>query len=605
MKLPNVFKARLKDTRSLWRAVRLVWASSRVWTAASFVVLIIQGLLPLLALYLLKLMLDAVSAALAAPDKDVAFGQVINIVIIGGFVTLVSSFLTTIGNLITQVQGRLVADYMSDVLHEKSIAIDLEYYENAQYFDTLHRAQQEAAYRPVLIVNNLSRVVQSGISLAGIGALLLSFQPIVMVLLAFAVLPGIVIRLYFSQLSYQLQRKYTADERRSWYFDRLVTGEEYAKEIRIFDLGHMFIERYQAVRKMLRRLRLRYDLQQSSLQLVADTIGTAAVYGSYLFVAYRTVVGSLTLGDLVVFYQAFQRGQSYLQGFLTNLASLYEHRLFVSNLYEFLDLPARVVEPQQPVSLPKPMQQGVYFDNVSFHYPNTTRVALSEISLKIQPGEVIALVGENGSGKTTLVKLLCRLYDPDSGAITLDGVDLREFAVSALRREISVIFQDYAHYNLTAAENIGVGDNHRSADDKAIIAAAQSSDAHDAIMGLPKGYETILGKLFEDGEELSIGQWQKIALARAFLRNSQVIVLDEPTSAMDAKSEYEVFRKFRELLKGRTAILISHRLSTVRMADRIYVLQEGRIIESGTHDELIYRHGTYAQLFETQAEPYR
>ena len=494
---------------------------------------------------------------------------------------------------------------MGDILHAKSIEVDLEYYENPKYYDALHRAQQEAPYRPLQIVSSLAQIMRSGISLVGIGVLLLSFHPIVIALLAVAVLPSLLVRLYFVQVLYRLQREHTIDERLSNYFERVLTRLEYAKEIRIFDLGALIMARYRALRGMLRGVRLRVDVQQSLMSALADAVSEVAVYGAFLFVGYRTIMGNLTIGDLVVFYQAFQKGQGYLQGFLNSLASLYEHKLFISNLYEFLDLPTKVSEPEHPVALAQPMQQGIEFRNVTFRYPDSERIALNEINLELRPGEVIALVGENGSGKTTLVKLLCRLYDPGSGAILLDGVDLRDFALSALRREISVIFQDYAHYNLTVAENIGIGDSTRSVGEEDIIAAAKQAGVHDTIMSLPRGYETMLGKLFEEGEELSIGQWQKIALARAFLRNAQVIVLDEPTSAMDPKAEYEVFTKFRELLKGRTAILISHRLSTVRMADRIYVLQDGHIIESGTHDELVYRAGTYAHLFATQAEPYR
>jgi ATP-binding cassette subfamily B protein len=356
---------------------------------------------------------------------------------------------------------------------------------------------------------------------------------------------------------------------------------------------------------MLRGVRVRVDIQRSALEVVADAVAQVAVYGSFLFVGYRTVMGNLTLGDLVMFYQAFQKGQGFLQSFLNNLAGLYEHNLFISNLYEFLDIPRKVTDPEQPVPPPQPLTEGIEFRNVGFRYPASERSVLEDVNLTIRPGEVVALVGENGSGKTTLVKLLCRLYDPDSGSITLDGVDLRSFMTNVLRREISVIFQDYAHYNLSAAENIGFGNVELSDNLEAIVAAAKHADAHDAIMSLPQGYDTMLGKLLDNGEELSIGQWQKIALARAFLRGSQVIVLDEPTSAMDPKAEAGVFEKFRELLDGRTAILISHRLSTVRMADRIYVLQEGRVIESGTHDELVYRNGTYANLFESQARHYR
>ncbi|MBE0698311.1 MAG: ATP-binding cassette domain-containing protein, partial [Anaerolineaceae bacterium] len=290
---------------------------------------------------------------------------------------------------------------------------------------------------------------------------------------------------------------------------------------------------------------------------------------------------------------------------LGGLATLYESNLFLTNLYDFLDLEKKVGDPETPKPFPSAMSKGIAFDHVSFTYANSQREALCDVSLEIHPGEVIAFVGENGSGKTTLVKLLCRLYEPTQGAIRIDGLNLRDFRISDLRKEIGVIFQDYAHYNLPARENIWFGDIDQPAKEERIQAAAIRADAHKTILSLKQGYDTVLGKLFENGEELSIGQWQKIALARAFLRNSQVIVLDEPTSAMDPRAEYEVFLKFRELLENRTAILISHRLSTVRMADRIYVMQGGKIIENGTHAELVAQDGLYARLYEIQARQYQ
>jgi ATP-binding cassette subfamily B protein len=338
---------------------------------------------------------------------------------------------------------------------------------------------------------------------------------------------------------------------------------------------------------------------------VAQTSATVAIYGSFAFIAYQTVQGTITLGDLVMYFMAFQRGQGFLQEMLSGLAGLYEDNLFLSNLYEFLDLKRKVIEPVHGRPIPQPMQTGILFSHVSFQYPTGSKKVLEDISLSIQPGEVVALVGENGSGKTTLIKLLCRLYDPTAGTITIDGTDLRQFETAALRRKFSVLFQDYAQYHLTARENIWFGNTALPPDHERVIAAARDSGADDVISALPHGYETILGKLFEDGEELSIGEWQKVALSRAFLRDAQIIVLDEPTSSLDAKAEYAVFQNFRKLASGRTAILISHRFSTVRMADRIYVLKEGRIIEGGTHEELLHCGGTYAHLFETQAQYYR
>ena len=345
--------------------------------------------------------------------------------------------------------------------------------------------------------------------------------------------------------------------------------------------------------------------KRSVADFMAQIGATIAVFGSFGFIAYRTVMGGITLGDMVMYFQAFQRGMGYLRDMLGGMAGLYEDNLFLSNLYEFLDIQPKVREPLRPHPVPHPMKKGIVFDRVGFKYPSGRGKVLEDISLSIGPGEVVALVGENGSGKTTFVKLLCRLYDPTEGTITLDGVDLREYGTTALRREISVIFQDHVRYHLTARENIWLGNIQLSANQEQITKAARDAGADKLIARLPKGYDTILGKWFEEGEELSIGEWQKVALARAFLRDAQIIALDEPASSLDAKTEYEVFKRFRQLLEGRAAILISHRFSTVRMADHIFVFEDGSIIERGSHEELIQLDGKYADLFEKQAQYYR
>ena len=589
----------------LRRAIAIVWQSAPGWTLASFVLLIVQGVLPLLLLYLMKLVVDAVTTGLAAPDKGVAFRQVALLIGLMGAVTLVGALCRSLAGLVSEAQSQVVTDHMSDILHAKSIEVDLEYYESAQYYDTLHRAQQEAPYRPTRIVNGLVQVGQNGISLLAMAGLLFSFHWGVAAVLFAAVVPGVLVRLRYAGKMYRWQRQRTPTERHAWYFHWLLTGDVHAKEIRLFDLGPLFIRRFRDLRQQLRRERLEIATKRSVAELVTQASATLAIFGSYAFIAYRTVQGTITLGDLVMYYQAFQRGQGFLQEMLGGLAGIYEDNLLLSNLYEFLDLKPKVVEPHHPRPVPQPLQTGIVFDRVSFQYPTGTRKVLEDITLTIRPGEHIALVGENGAGKTTLIKLLCRLYDPTEGIITFDGLDLRQFETAALRREISVIFQDYARYHLTARENIWFGDVDLPPDDERIIAAARDSGADGLITGLPQGYETTLGKWFEDGEELSIGEWQKVALARAFLRDVQIIVLDEPTSALDAQAEYEVFNKFRQLAEGRTAILISHRFSTVRLADHIYVLENGRISESGTHDELVRSGGRYARLFETQAKYYR
>ena len=389
------------------------------------------------------------------------------------------------------------------------------------------------------------------------------------------------------------------------YFTSLLTGDSHAKEIRLFGLGDVFVNRFGLLRKQIRQERLDLLKKRSTATLLAQLASIIPGFALYGFLVYRALQGLMTVGDLVMFYQAVQRGQGYVTQLLTGIATLYENNLFLSNVHEFLALKPKVTDPPRPKPIPTGTEEGIVFNNVKFQYPNSERTVLDGINFSIRPGEHIALVGENGSGKTTLVKLLLRLYDPTDGAITLNGVDLRELSLQSLRRNISVVFQDYAKYHLSAKENIWFGDVEAPPDDQRIITAAKKSKAHETLEKLPAGYDTLLGKWFADGEELSIGEWQKIALARAFLREANIIVLDEPTSALDAKAEYEVFNNFHQLSLTRTAILISHRLSTVKMADRIYFLENGMIVESGSHDELIVHGGKYAYMFERQAQHYR
>ena len=591
--------------QKLKRALLFVWKSGPGWTIAKVVLTFVQGILPLLSLYLTKLLVDEVANAAVSSNKEEAFKQVLLLVVLTAVVNLMTELFGFVANLVNTMQTAVFADYMRGILHAKAIAVDLECYDNAQYYDTLRRAQGEAISQPNRTLNRLLQIGQNCTSLVAIIGLLFTFSWQVGGFLLFAVLPNLLVRLKYASRLYHWERQLTTMDRKAGYFNALLTGRGFAKEIRLFDLGPLFMERYRQLCLQLRQKSLAFNLRRSIANVGAKATAGIVVYGAYGFIAYQTVRGVLTLGDLVMYHQAFQRGRGYLQGVFGSLAGLYENNLYLSNLYELLDLKPKVVDPLIPRTLPCPMRTGIRFNRVSFFYKTSDRKVLEDITLAIKPGEVIALVGENGSGKTTLVKLLCRLYDPTEGFITLDGTDLRQFAVKDLRRQISVIFQDYAKYHLTAQENIWLGNVDCPPDSERVLTAACRSGADEVITRLPQGYGTLLGKLFEGGEELSIGQWQKVALARAFLRDSQLIVLDEPTSALDPKAEYQVFKKFRQLLQGQSAILISHRLSTVRMADCIYVLEKGRIIERGTHDELIRQEGTYAYLFETQARNYR
>jgi ATP-binding cassette subfamily B protein len=592
-------------TRNIRRALSFVWHSGRGLTVASISLTILQGILPLAGLYLMKLLVDAVVMGLTVADKVTAFESLALVIAGLSGVVLLETASTSIARLVTTAQGQVITDRMSDILHAKSLEVDLEYYESPQYYDTLHRAQREAPHRPTQLLTSLTQLLQNAISLIAIGGLLLWLHwGVVMLLLAVGI-PGALVRLRYSRKVHAWQRQQTPKERQAWYFAWLLTRDSHAKEIRLFDLGEFFMNRYRELRSQLLRESLAMATKRTVAELLALSGATIAVFGLLAFLAYRTMHGLTTLGDLVMYYQAVQRGQGYFRQVLNGFADLYENNLFLTNLYEFLDLKPKLIDPPRPTPVPRPIREGIVFHDVSFQYPADNQKVFEKVNLTIRPGEHVALVGENGAGKTTLIKLLCRLYDPTDGAITIDGIDLRRYQITALRREISVIFQDYARYHLTAWENIWLGNINLPPDHDAISAAARSAGIDGAISRLTNGYETVLGKWFQGGEELSVGEWQKVALARAFLRDSQIIVLDEPTSAMDARAEYEVFKNFHELAKGRTAILISHRLSTVKMVDRIYVMEHGDIVESGTHNELVWRGGRYANLFETQARNYK
>jgi len=586
----------------LGRALRLVWESAPGWTVAGVVLLVVLALFPLASLWLTKLVVDTVVKAM---DDEATFNEVGILIAMLGGVLLGEALLTSISGLVKKAQSQRVTVHVQDVLHAKSVEIDLEYYENPEYYNKMHRAQQQAPGRPTSIVTRLTQIGQSGLSLIAMIGLLFLIHWGIAVFLFVAAIPGVLVKLKFSGKMFRWQRKRTTTDRLAWYYHALLTTDIYAKEVRLFGFGPSFMRRYKDLRKGLNKEELRLATRQSLAGLGAKAWATLFVLGSYGFIAYKTVNNEITLGDMVMFFGAFQRGLAYLQTLLTSMAGLYEDNLFLNNLYDFLDLEQRVDEPADPVPVPHPIQDGIVLDHVNFKYPSSTREVLDDVSLTIRPGEHVALVGENGAGKTTLIKLLCRLYDPVEGTITMDDIDLRRFNTSKLRSEISVLFQDYVKYHLTARENIWLGNSELPQDTGKIEEAAQRSGADEVITSLPRGYDTLLGKWFEEGEELSIGQWQKVALARAFLRDSQIIILDEPTSALDAKAEYEVFRQFHELARGQTAVFISHRMSTVRMADRIFVLDDGKIVEHGTHEELVSKGGIYAHLFEIQAEKYR
>lgn len=581
--------------------LKLIWLAAPKWTIVRLILVVIQGVLPLPLLYFTKLLIDTV----ANPNRLTLLPQFLALLAGVAVVMLVTVVCNALSEFVNTAQSQQVTNYMQDVLHAKSIEIDLEYYENSDYQDTLQRAQQQALYRPALVVENVIEMTQSTVSLVGMVALLLSLNWGVAGILFVAAIPTVLVRLKFVNVRHDWYRRRTALERQNRYLSWLLISDWYAKEIRLFNLGQLFRQRFNRQQQQLYRETLGISQRQAIANGFAQVLAVMLTFAAYAFIAGQAFQGKLQVGDLVLCHEALQRGQTALRGVMSRIAGLYEDNLFLANLYEFLQLKPKLIEPVQPQIVPTPMRQGIVFDRVSFQYDNSARQAIQDISLQIRPGEVIALVGGNGSGKTTLVKLLCRLYNPTAGQITIDGIDLDQFTIADLRRQISVVFQDYAKYQMTAQENIWLGNIELSPDHERIFKAAYHSGADAVIQGLPQGYDTILGKYFENGEELSLGQWQKVALARAFLREAQVIILDEPTSAIDPEAEAEIFQSFRQLIQHQSAILVSHRLSTVKLADCIYVMDNGCIVERGTHEELMRQEGKYAFLFETQAQSYR
>lgn len=587
------------------RALKFVWSAAPQWTVLSTFLLIVQSVIPLATLYIFKLVVDHLTKENEHSAIGVDFQSLVALIAAALGLAIIGNLCNALMGYANEMQTHLVADYMQRLVQTKSIDMDLAYYEHSQFYDKLHRAQREAPSRPLRIISGLTALALNSLTLLGAFSLLLIFNwAVVMVVLA-ASIPVLIYRIRYAKALYQLNREKTASERLSRYFNDVITTAENAKEVRAFGFGPLIAHRFSEIRLMIRASLHRISAQAYRRQFVTESTAALAGYGALAFIAYATVQKSITLGEMVMYFGAFQVAIGSLRPTLSGLAELYENNLFLSTLYEFLDVKKSVSDPVQPKEMPRPWRSGLSVENLSFRYPDTNRLILDNIAMTIRPGEIVALVGRNGSGKTTLTKLLCRLYDPDRGRITVDDIDLRDFKAEDLRREISVIYQDFGRYHMTARENILLGRPELEADDPAIIKSARWAGIHDSLVGLPQGYDTVMSRTFADGAELSIGQWQKLALARAFVRNSQIILLDEPTSSLDAASEFEFFEKFREMANGRSALIISHRFSTVRLADRIYVLENGQLIEQGNHNELIALDGLYAYLYRQQASYYQ
>ncbi|MEK7404209.1 MAG: ABC transporter ATP-binding protein [Acidobacteriota bacterium] len=582
------------------RALKLAWEAAPGWTSAWAALLLVQGLLPAAVVHLTRAVVDSITAAVRGGGAWESVRPALLLVGAMAAILLLAEVLRSAAGLVRTAQADLVQDHINGLIHSKSASVDLAFYDSPDYYDHLHRARAEASHRPVALLESLGNLLQNTITLAAMLAVLVPFGLWLPLALVASTLPAFFVVIRYAVRQHLWRLRTTEDERRTWYYDWLLTDGESAAELRLFGLGGHFRSAFQHLRKRLRGERLQLAKEETLAELAAGLCALAVTGGALAWMVWKAARGLVTLGELAMFYQAFQQGLRLMRSLLDNVAELYANSLFLGNLFLFLELQNRITEPAGRGAAPAVPEQAIRFVDVTFRYPASDRVALSHFNLAVPAGSIAAIVGPNGAGKSTLVKLLCRFYDPDSGRVELDGVDLREIPVEELRRKMGVLFQVPVHYSATAAENIALGDLAAGPGAAELTAAARDAGAEEVIARLPQGQETLLGRWFQAGTELSVGEWQRLALARALLRRGPVLILDEPTSAMDPWAEAEWLDRLRLLAAGRTVILITHRLTTAMRADVIHVMSDGEIVESGAHDHLSRRDGLYAQLWTRQ-----
>ncbi len=584
------------------RALHLVWSTSRGISICLATLSVVVGALPAAVAYVGKLIVDAVVGHIGdtGPSADLALRFVAYELALVIALNAAQRGIAVCESLLRALLGQRV----NEMILEKALTLRLLDFEDSEFYDRLTRARREASSRPLSLVKRVFGLGQNAISLVVYGSLLLSFSPWAAMILALASIPIFVAETRFSNDAFRLFRWRAPETRKQMYLESLLAREDNAKEVQLFGLGPAFLARYRAIFETLFGEDSALTIKRGLWGLVLGLLSTGAFYAAYAWIVITTIAGQISLGDMTMYLLVFKQGQSALAALLSAIGGMYEDNLYLSNLYEYLQYAPPTGEGY--VRQGTDPSDGIRFEKVSFVYPGTDVPALSDIDLHIPPGHKLALVGENGAGKTTLIKLLTRLYEPTSGRIVIDGVDARQWDGATLRKRIGVIFQDFIRYQLLAGENIGVGDVAVLDDRERWQDAARMGMADEFIERMPNGYETQLGRWFKDGQELSVGQWQKMALARAFMRrDADILVLDEPTASMDAAAEAEVFQRFRNLSTERMGIVISHRFSTVRMADQIVVLDGGKIVERGSHEQLMAETGRYAHLFQLQAAGYR
>jgi ATP-binding cassette subfamily B protein len=595
-------RERLHAMRLVPRFLGMVWRTNPVYGAGIVVVRALAAFGPVAMLWVGKLIVDGVveNVGAAAPD----WSRLLGLVGIELAIALGMDALGRVASLLETLLGDRFGNEMSVLLMKHAATLDLQHFEDPDFYDKLQRARRQTVGR-VALLGTLLQIGQQMLTLVSLLVALVAYNVWLLMILVLAILPAFLGETHFAGVSYSLFFRWTPERRELDYLRYVAASDATAKEVKLFDLSDHFIRRYTDLADRYYEANREVTVKRAAVGTLLAGLSTLAYYGAVAFIVAQTVAAAITIGTLTFLIGSFDRSRGLIQSVLLRGASIYEESLFLKDLFDFLEMRPATPAPPHPVPFPRPIRQGFVFEGVGFKYPDSERWALRDVSFRLGPGERIALVGENGAGKTTLVKLLTRLYDPTEGRILLDGVDLRGYDPDALRSAVGVIFQDFVRYDMRVRENIAVGRIEAVEDEARIVDSARKSLAMDVAARLAGGLDHMLGRRFEGGANLSGGEWQKVALARAYMRDAELLILDEPTAALDARAEYQVFERFSELTAGRMAVLISHRFSTVRMADRILVLEDGRVVEDGSHEQLVALGGRYAELFRLQAAGYR
>lgn len=587
----------MRQFRFLPRALALVWRAAPRWMIAGAVLLVLQGLLPAGSVYLTRGLVDSLVAVRSAGTASHIQTLVWFAAAMAGVLLLIE-LAQSLSGLVRTALAEQVSDHITNLIHCKLDRVDYAFWESAESFDHLHRAKADGRHRPLILLENLGDLLQNALTLVAMGVVLIPYGSLLPLVLLVSTLPAFYVVLHFAVKQHELWQRTTSDVRLTEYYDALLGSAEAAAELRIFGVGDHFRSLYQALRRKVRTERIRIAVSECAAGLTAGLMGLAVTGGAMVWMIHRLTLGEVTLGGLALFWQAFSQGQGIMRSLLQSAAQIYANSLFLGHLFDLLALEPCVTDPDAPVPAPQSLPLGIRFRSVTFCYPGSRRIALDRFDMQISAGTIAAIVGPNGAGKSTLLKLLCRLYDPEEGSVEIDGIDLRRLAQADLRRMVTVLFQQPVHYGATVAENIALGES--SPDAERVAVSAEQAGADGIAARFPSGCDQMLGKWLDDGTELSGGEWQRIALARAFYRTAPLLLLDEPTSAMDSWAEEEWVVRLRRFAAGRTVVLITHRFTTAMRADVIHVMDEGAIVESGSHAELMALGGRYARSWRSQ-----